>query len=58
VFKEFLPGVLLLIGLCAASAALQTLHIIDQKALMAGQLALKLDGCDCDACQPVVRPTR
>lgn len=58
VVKEILPGLSLLIGMCVASAVLQTLSVIEPDKLMAGQLAAKMCSCDRDPCRLVIRPTR
>src|SRR6202007_525674 len=40
-FKQFLPGLCLLIGLCLLSAVLQTSHILEAERVMAGPPAPK-----------------
>ncbi len=57
-FKQIFPGLTLLIGMCIASAVLQTLDIIEPDSLIAGQLSRGVCKCDCDPCGPLMRPTR
>ena len=57
-FKEFAPGLALVVGLCVFSALLQTMHVLDVERILAGAPAAVVSGYDCRDLGALPRPSR
>jgi hypothetical protein len=57
-FKELVPGLSLVIGLCVFSALLQTLHVLDVERIVAGAPTPVASGYDCNDLRAMLRPSR
>ena len=57
-FKQTLPGLYFLLGLCATSALIQTAHLIDTQRIFASGSAPNTPALECIDFGPVIRPSR